>query len=223
MCLLGEGHLLIEDVPGSARRAWPRRSPGRSTARGSGSSSPPTCSRPTSSASRDLPALDGAVPLPARAALRQHRARRRDQPGVAEDPVGAARGDGGAQVTVDGQPHVLDAAVHGHRHPEPGRPGGHLPPAREPARPVPAADLASATRPRAEMSILDDRVRRRLSNRTGGLERRGAQDDGAVQLGLRRRCCSRPTSSISPRRAVATRPSGSACRPGHPQLTGASR
>ena len=43
-----------------------------------------------------VPAQHRAVPLPARPALRQHRPRRRDQPGLAEDAVGAARGDGGA-------------------------------------------------------------------------------------------------------------------------------
>ena len=43
--------------------------------------------------------------------------------------------------------HDLPArpAVHGHRHPEPDRARGHLPAAREPARPLPHARLASAT------------------------------------------------------------------------------
>ena len=42
-----------------------------------------------------------------------------------------------SQVTVDGTTYPLGPAVHGHRHPEPDRARGHLPPAREPARPLP--------------------------------------------------------------------------------------
>ena len=42
-----------------------------------------------------LPALHRDVRLPSRPAVRQHRARRRDQPGLTEDAVGAARSDGG--------------------------------------------------------------------------------------------------------------------------------
>ena len=47
------------------------------------------------------------VPLPARPGLRQPRARRRGQPGDAEDAVGAARGDAGAPVTVAGETRPL--------------------------------------------------------------------------------------------------------------------
>ena len=47
------------------------------------------------------------VRVPAGAGLRQHRPRRRDQPGHAQDPVGPARGDAGASVTVAGKTHIL--------------------------------------------------------------------------------------------------------------------
>ena len=40
------------------------------------------------------------------------------------------------QVTVDGVTYRVAGAVHGRRHPEPDRDGGHLPAARGPARPV---------------------------------------------------------------------------------------
>ena len=89
-----------------------------------------------------------AVPVPARPAVRQHRARRRDQPRLAEDAVGAARGDGGAPGHRRRHDPRAAAAVHGHRHAEPGRAGGHLPAAREPARPLPAAHLARLPGPR---------------------------------------------------------------------------
>ncbi len=40
------------------------------------------------------------------------------------------------QVTVDGETYDAGSPVHGHRHPEPDRDGGHLPPARGAARPL---------------------------------------------------------------------------------------
>ena len=90
------------------------------------------------------------VRVPPRADLRDHRARRRDQPGLAEDPVGAARGDGGAQVTVDGVRARGRRAVHGDRDAEPDRAGRHLPAARGPARPLPDEDVARLPRPRRD-------------------------------------------------------------------------
>ena len=52
------------------------------------------------------------------------------------------------QVTVDGHDLPAGAAVPGDRHPEPDRARGHLPAAREPARPVPDADLDGLPEPR---------------------------------------------------------------------------
>ena len=46
-----------------------------------------------------------------------------------------------AQVTVDGTTYQLAEPVHGHRHPEPDRARGHLPAARVAARPVPHAGV----------------------------------------------------------------------------------
>ena len=81
------------------------------------------------------PAAQG-VRVQARRDLRQHRGRRRDQPRLAQDPVGAAGVHGGA--AGDRRRHHLPpgGAVHGGGHPEPDRDGGHLPAARGPARPV---------------------------------------------------------------------------------------
>ena len=93
-----------------------------------------------------LPAVERVVRLPARPAVRQHRARRRDQPSVTEDAVGAARGDGRAPGQCRRRKPHAARAVHGHRHAEPGRAGGHVPPAREPARPVPDATVARLSR-----------------------------------------------------------------------------
>ena len=71
--------------------------------------------------------------------LRQRGPRRRDQPGLAQDPVGPARGDAGAAGHGRQRDPPPADPVPGHRHPEPGRARGHLSAAREPARPVPVA------------------------------------------------------------------------------------
>ena len=78
-----------------------------------------------------------AVRVPRRTGLRQHRDRRRDQPGLAEDPVGAAGGDGGAARHRGRSPARGAAAVPRGGDPEPGRDGRHLPAARGAAGPVP--------------------------------------------------------------------------------------
>ena len=80
--------------PAWARPAWPRPWPARSTARSAASSSPPTCCRPTSSASPSGTAATSEFEFRPGPDLRQHRARRRDQPGLAQDAVGPARGHG---------------------------------------------------------------------------------------------------------------------------------
>jgi hypothetical protein len=67
------------------------------------------------------------VRVQAGADLRQHRRRRRDQPGLAEDPVGAAGVHGGAAGHRRRDHLPARPAVYGDRDPEPGRDGGHLP------------------------------------------------------------------------------------------------
>ena len=75
----------------------------------------------------------------ARGDLRQHRARRRDQPRLAQDPVGPAGVHGG---TTGHRRHPDPPAgdpVHGDRDAEPDRARGHLPAARGAAGPLHAA------------------------------------------------------------------------------------
>lgn len=73
---------------------------------------------------------DRRVQLPQRPDLRVDRARRRDQPRLAEDAVRAARGDGGAEGDR-GRRHLRRAAaLRCHRHAEPGRTARHLQAAR---------------------------------------------------------------------------------------------
>ena len=85
----------------------------------------------------DLQPGDAHLRVPPRPGLREHRDRRRDQPRVAEDPVGAARGDGRAIRHCGRYPAPGAAAVPRGGHPEPGRDGRHLSAARGAARPVP--------------------------------------------------------------------------------------
>ena len=96
MCLLAEGHLLIEDVPGVGK-----------TSLAKALAASIDCAWKRVQFTPDLLPTDlvgvtvyqrrpRQFEFQRRPALRQHRARRRDQPGLAEDPVGPARGDGGA-------------------------------------------------------------------------------------------------------------------------------
>ena len=147
VCLLSEGHLLIEDVPGVGK-----------TSLAKALAASIDCTWKRVQFTPDLLPSDVVgvtvwnrgterVRVPARPDLRQHRPRRRDQPGVAEDAVGAARGDGGAPGHRRRHDLSARAAVHGDRHAEPDRPRGHLPAAREPARPLPPAGLGRLPRP----------------------------------------------------------------------------
>ena len=79
-----------------------------------------------------------AVRVPAGPDLRPARARRRDQPCLTEvEQSSAARGDAGEVGDGGGATYLLEASVLCDGHPEPHRAGGHLSPARGPARSLP--------------------------------------------------------------------------------------
>ena len=81
------------------------------------------------------------VRVPARPALRERRAGRRDQPRDAEDPVGPARGDGRAPDHGRRDHAAAPGPVPADRDREPDRVRGHVPAARGAARPLlPARD-----------------------------------------------------------------------------------
>ena len=135
--LMSGGHVLLEDVPGTAKtilaRAIAQSLEGRHVR------AHPVHARPAADRRHralDLQPADARVRVPARSGLRERRARRRDQPRDAADAVGAARGDGGAPG--DGRRcHARAArAVPRDRHREPDRPGGDVPAPRGAARPV---------------------------------------------------------------------------------------
>src|SRR6059058_5717406 len=128
------------------------------------------------------------VRVPAGPGLRQPAARRRDQPGVAENPGGAAR------VHAGGPGHGrwpflrASAAVHGDRHSEPRRVRGHVSTAGGPARPVhdSACDRLSATVRRGADADRADRRSAAGDPRTRGDGRRGHRADRPGSLDLRR-------------------------------------
>ena len=91
--------------------------------------------------------------------LRQRRARRRDQPRVAQDAVGPARVHAGAPRHRRRAHARAGAAVRRARHAEPGRVRGHLPAARGAGRPLHGARCRSATR--APAGEADDAARAR--------------------------------------------------------------
>ena len=100
--------------------------------------------------------------------------------GHGREPGHGRRGD------VSPQP-----AVHGHRHPEPHRARGDVPAARVPARPVPHAGVGglSVARRRARDPRDPRRPRRLPGHRVGDRQRRG---DGAVRRRQGRARCSKP-------------------------------
>ncbi len=135
--LFAQGHVLLEDVPGVGKTTLARAI--AATVQGQWRRIQFTPDLLPSDVS-GVTIFNQATPglrVPPGAGVRQHRHRRRDQPGLAEDPVGAAGGDGGAHGHRGRRAAPGAAAVPGGGHPEPGRDGRHLPAARGAARPVP--------------------------------------------------------------------------------------
>ena len=195
-CLLSEGHLLLEDFPGTGKTSLAKAIANSVQGTHSRIQFTPDLLPSDVTGVTIYDQRSGAVRVPPRADLRDHRARRRDQPGLAEDPVGAARGDGGGPG--HGRRHAAPGrpAVHGHRHPEPDRAGRHLPAAGGAARPVPDEDQPRLPRPR-----LDRRAARGRGHQ-GPVGRRAERDhhqrDHRRCPQLADRCTStRPSSATS--------------------------
>ena len=199
VALLAEGHLLVEDVPGVGKTSL-----AKALARSI------DCSVSRVQFTPDL--LPGDItgvsifnrqteefefrPGPG---VRQRRDRRRDQPRVAEDPVGAAGVHGRApghrrrRHLRPGQP------VPRGRDPEPGRDGRHLPAARGPARPVHRAGQhrLPRSRRRADHARRARRGRAARAAAPGGRRRGGAGGDrgGAARPASGRRSGSTASTS----------------------------
>ena len=118
-CLAAEGHLLIEDLPGVGKTTL-----AKALAQTLGLH----CRRVQFTADLLPSDLIGAMVLdrermtpglPSRPGLHQHPAGRRVEPGLAQGPVGPARGHGGGAGERRRRHPPAPEALHGDRHPEP--------------------------------------------------------------------------------------------------------
>ena len=154
-----------------------------------------------------------AVPLPPRADLHPHPARRRDQPRDAQDPVGAARGDGGALRHGRRRDPRARGAVPGARDDEPDRSPGHVRAARGADRSLhgDARDRLSVARRRGQGARLPprrdaaavDRHAGDLARRVRRLARHGAAHPRQPRAQARRR--STTSTGCAARSTTATR------------------
>ena len=144
--LFAQGHLLLEDVPGVGKTTLARAIAASVQGKWRRIQFTPDLLPVGRHRGDHLQPGHPGVRVPPGSGLRQHRHRRRDQPSVAEDPVRAAGGDGGAlrhrgRRTARGAPAVPCGG-----HPEPGRDGRHLPAARGTTRPVPDEAVGRVSR-----------------------------------------------------------------------------
>ena len=145
---------------------------------------------------------DPLLPLLLGAHLRQRAAGGRDQPHAAQDPGRPARGHAGAPGHRRGHHPPPARALLRAGHPEPDRAGGHLSPARGPARPLHVHGARSATpaRPRSARSC--------ERTTTGATARRSAASAPTSCASCRRRARRpgrRRTSTTTPWRSRAAR------------------
>ena len=136
--LMCGGHVLLEDVPGTAKTVLARAIAGvdRAARARPGSSARPTCSRPTSPGlsifnqrEREFEFRPGPVFANVVLVDEINRAMPKTQSALLE--AMAER-----QVTVDGETRPLPEPVPGHRDAEPDRVRGDVPAPRGPARPL---------------------------------------------------------------------------------------
>ncbi len=150
-CLLAQGHLLIEDVPGVGKTSL-----ARSLATALGMSwhriqfTPDLLPSDVTGVSV-FDQVHADLRVPPGADLRQHRARRRDQPGVPARPSRrCSRSWRNGTSPIDGPAMRCRETVPGHGDAEPDRAGRHLPAARGSARPVHARCKISIGYPDAD-------------------------------------------------------------------------
>ena len=135
--LMCDGHVLLEDVPGTAKTVLARAIAG--SIEGATPAAHPVHARPPADRRHralGLRPADARLRVPAGADLRERRPRRRDQPRDPEDAVRAARGDGRAAGDRRRRHARAAVAVPPPRDREPDRVRGHVPAPRGAARPL---------------------------------------------------------------------------------------
>ena len=158
VCLLAEGHLLIEDVPGVGKTMLARALAASVDATVRRIQFTPDLLPGDVTGVSVFNPVDREFEFKPGAIFAQHRDRGRDQPLLPQDAVGAARGDGGGP----GDRRRLDppaaGAVPRRRDAESARDGGHLRPPRGAARPLHDAHLDGIPRlPQSEALMLRQR------------------------------------------------------------------
>ena len=192
--LASRGHVLLEDVPGTAKTVLARCA--RREHRRRGGVEGPVHARPPADRHHrplDLGPEDARVRVSRRSGVRERPPRRRGEPRAPQGAVGAARGDG--RAAGDGRRRYASSprSVLPDRDREPDRAGGHVPAPRGATRPVPPAHLArlserrrraarsstiSCTATRSSRLRSVDRPRRARAavlRRRGGVRRPAAQ------------------------------------------------
>ena len=187
LCLLAEGHVLVEDVPGVGKTVLAKALARTLDLQFSRLQFTPDLLPVGRDGRQRLRPAGRALPLPARPGLRQRAARRRGQPRLAEDAVGAARVDAGDAGHGRRRELPARSAVPRDRDPEPRRVRGHLPAARGPARPLRREDV--------------DRL---PAARRRGADARRADRRAAARPHRARRGPRRAASTPSPRRATSS-------------------
>ena len=209
--LASRGHVLLEDVPGTAKTVLARAIAG--SIDGAVAAPDPVHARPAADGHHrafDLEPAGSRLRVPRRSRLRERAARRRGEPRAAEGAVGAARGDGRAAGHRRRHDAHAARAVLPDRDREPDRAGRHVPAARGAARPVPPSYVARvperrrrgahprrpAARPSAEPAS--------PGHRAGGARRHSSPRS--------RRCTSTRCSSAGSSTSCARRASSSSSR-----------
>ena len=170
---------------GSGRPCSRRRSPGRSTCSFSRLQFTPDLLPSDVTGVNVYDQQERRVPLPAGPGVRQRAARRRDQPRLAEDAVGAARGDAGGAGHGRRRDVRARAPVSRDRDPEPGRVRGHLPAPGGAARPLRDADgdrLPAARGGGADARRADGRAAARRARAGRGPRRAARRDRGRARV-----------------------------------------
>ncbi len=215
VCLLADGHLLVEGAPGLAKTTAIKTLAAALEGEYHRIQFTPDLLPADLTGTEIFQPGDGQLPLRARSALPQSGAGRRDQPRAGEGAVGAARSDGRAPDHRGASHLPVAGALPRDGDAEPDRAGRHLSAARSAARPLPAARAGRLPRRgvRAARAAASCATKRRASA------------PGALRAGLAGAASSRRASEVltcTSRRSSRNTSCSSCSRRGRPSPYGAN-